>query len=86
MRSLINTVVRSIWREVWPTHWYLAAQFFNRAIRQVKESVAALLQLGNLKPWQQVVQQLNRILSVGNHDGANHLERRSHVNRMEEGR
>jgi RNA-directed DNA polymerase len=43
-------------------HWYLAAQPSNRATGQLKESVTALLRPANHKPWQEVVQQLNRIL------------------------
>ena len=43
-------------------HWYLAAQPCDRAIRRVKERVAALLRPGNQKPWEEVVRQLNRIL------------------------
>ncbi len=43
-------------------HWYLAAQPSKRAIRQVKESVAVLLRPGNQKPWEEVGEQLNRIL------------------------
>jgi RNA-directed DNA polymerase len=43
-------------------HWYLAAQPCDRAIRQVKESVAALLRPGNQEPWQEVVKRLNRVL------------------------
>lgn len=43
-------------------HWYLAAQPSNRAIGQVKESVAALLRPGNQQPWEEVSKQLNRIL------------------------
>lgn len=43
-------------------HWYLAAQPSNRAMGQVKEAVAELLQTDNNSPWPEIVQPLNRIL------------------------
>ena len=43
-------------------HWYLAAQPSEKAIRQAKEGVAAVLRPGNQDPWEEVVARLNRIL------------------------
>jgi RNA-directed DNA polymerase len=43
-------------------HWYLAAQPSSKAVRQLKERVAALLGPGNQDPWEEVVVRLNRVL------------------------
>ena len=43
-------------------HWYLAAEPSKRAVRAVKERVAALLGPGNQDPWEEVATRLNRVL------------------------